>query len=204
MTTIEEIARNKIKNILEQYIIYLYDNFNPLTIKPFREGHNDYRYNTEIRHLIRDDNVVFTNYERTIVGLWNNETNSIMEIPNYFVDTIQYLQFNLEYIIQRPIKGFKYSSNEEIEYLKYIINTEFNINDDVYIYIQTILNEWRGGFENDNEYFENDEQNLVRRLEFNILQYLTRLSLSLTHRADMIIMINNILHDLNSYTPLLK
>ena len=203
MTTIEEIAKNKIQNILEQYIIYLSDNFNPLTIKPFTGGNHDYTYNRELRHLIRDDNVVFTDYGRTIVGLWNNETNSIMEIPNYFVDTIQYVQFNLEYIIQRPIKGFKYSSNEEMEYLKYIINKEFNINDDVYIYIQTILNEWRG-FENDNEYFENDEENPVRRLELNILQYLTRLSWSLTHRSDMIIMINNILHDLNSYTPSLK
>lgn len=203
MTTIEEIAKNKFKNILEQYIIYLYDNFNPLTIKPFTEGNHDYTYHIELRHLIRDDNVVFTNYGRTIVGLWNNETNSITEIPNYFVDTIQYVQFNLEYIIQRPIKGFKYSSNEEMEYLKYIINTEFNINDDVYIYIQTRLNEWRG-FANDNEYFENDEENLVRRLEFNILQYITRLSWSLTHKPDMIIMINNILHGLNSYPPSLK
>ena len=195
--TFKEIAQIKIDAILEKFIIYLHDNFDPLQVRPYMTRDN-FTHNKELRILIREeDNIVFHEHRGKIIGIWNNETNSIMELPNYFVDTIQYISFDFEYIVKKTNRRYTYTTNDERTYLKYIINEEFNINEDVYnIYILNIINEWRGC--DDIDYYGDTEENLVERYIRNILLYLSYLII-VEEDEDTINIINRTLDNLNSY-----
>jgi hypothetical protein len=89
---------------------------------------------------------------------------------------------------------------DEREYLKYIINEEFNINDDIYnIYIRNILNTIRNA--NDDQYYQDvgepSPKVLLRRYQHNMFQYVTHVILT-QNNSSIINFINNTLENLNN------
>lgn len=198
-TTFKEIAESKIITITEKFILYLHDNFNPLQVSPYKTT----SISREIRELgvyIRDDNIVFDEDTYQILGMWDNDTETIIEIPNCFVDTIQYIQFNFDYIMKKINIVYGKINNDEREYLKYIINEEFNINDDLYnSYIRNILNTIRNA--NDEQYYGIVvgplQKGLLRRYQHNMFQYVSHVILS-EYNINVITFINNMLENLNN------
>jgi hypothetical protein len=197
-TTFKEIAESKIITITEKFILYIHDNFNPLQVSPFKPTSIS-RENRELGVYIRDDNIVFDEDTYHILGMWDNDTETIIEIPNYFVDTIQYIQFNFDYIMKKINIVYGKIIPDEREYLKYIINEEFNINDDIYnIYIRNILNTIRNA--NDEQYYGDvrlSQKVLLRRYHHNMCQYVTHVILTENNR-NVINFINNMLENLNN------
>ena len=76
-----EETQTKMYNILDKFIMYLYENFDTKQVKP-----NKVRINRKLRILIRDDGVVFDVNTNNAIGMWNNilqqvDTNNFVLPP---------------------------------------------------------------------------------------------------------------------------
>ena len=215
-----EETQTKMYNILDKFIMYLYENFDTKQVKP-----NKVRINRKLRILIRDDGVVFDVNTNNAIGMWNNILQQV-DTNNFVLPPIEYIKFDFDYI-QNKFMNYgnnEYFSKEDRDYYFMLVDEEFTerfYNTDYEDNLLDILEYWRGA--DDDNFYDGDENiqdetdsededernddawtdNMIYKFQDNMLQFLNYLVDADGARENYVktntqIFINEILDSLNS------